>query len=66
MTANAERTDRFQIGDSVELNSGGPPMTVYDIGRVTGWLLCQWETTEGKRQEGAFPAVCVRRLVPCI
>jgi uncharacterized protein YodC (DUF2158 family) len=33
----------IQIGDTVTLKSGGPPMRVRDTGLVTGELFVQWD-----------------------
>lgn len=32
---------KFKVGDVVELNSGGPPMTVSDI-KVSSGVTCMW------------------------
>jgi uncharacterized protein YodC (DUF2158 family) len=33
--------ENFQVGDVVQLKSGGPSMTVYEVSR-DGSLFCQW------------------------
>ncbi len=33
--------DTFKLGDTVQLKSGGPVMTVEEINEKTG-ILCQW------------------------
>ena len=35
---------KFKPGDVVMLRSGGPSMTVIDIGQHTGCVVCAWET----------------------
>lgn len=37
---------KFQIGDIVCLNSGGPEMTV-SIVYPDGWILCSWQIGHG-------------------
>jgi uncharacterized protein YodC (DUF2158 family) len=46
----------LRAGDRVWLRSGGPPMTVLDIGRDTGQVWCRWMNDAGAVREGAFPA----------
>jgi uncharacterized protein YodC (DUF2158 family) len=49
----------FEIGSVVQLNSGGPLMTVEEI-TVMGFLVCTWLDKEGKRHEHVFKPVMVR------
>lgn len=48
----------IKVGDTVKLKSGGPVMTVAEIGRtasgerLTAW--CDW-FEKGKKETGAFP-----------
>jgi len=46
----------FKPGDKVMLNSGGPTMTVIDVGTHTRQVFCQWVNTYGKTETGGFPA----------
>jgi len=48
---------KFKVGDIVELNSGGPKMTVSRI--AARHLYCCWFTA-GKRQEACFPPATLR------
>jgi uncharacterized protein YodC (DUF2158 family) len=41
-------------GVSVGLRSGGPVMTVLDVGRDTGLVWCLWIGADGARREAAF------------
>lgn len=46
-------------GDQVVLKSGGPVMTVLDVGRHTGRVWCEW--MEGDAPRGhCFPGECLR------
>ncbi len=52
----------FAVGDKVVLNSGGPVMTVFDIGINTGHLWCKWEKVNPDDSfipEARFPPACV-------
>jgi len=44
---------KFEVGDIVELKSGGPQMTV--VLEDCGWLKCSW-FIDDKSQSGRFPA----------
>lgn len=50
----------FQPGQRVVLASGGPPMTVVDIGAVTGQVWCRWPMPDGSFAEQSFPAALLR------
>ncbi len=32
---------KFKAGDVVELNSGGPVMTILEV-KNNGWVVCEW------------------------
>ena len=54
----------FSIGDTVQLKSGGPPMTVKELmsgGYMTGQYLCQWFGGQ-KLQQGYFPYDSLRKI----
>lgn len=44
---------QFQLGDVVELRSGGPQMTVTGTSQ-SGWVMCSW-FKDGKYESGTFP-----------
>jgi uncharacterized protein YodC (DUF2158 family) len=51
----------FKPGDRVMLNSGGPSMTVIDIGRETGLAFCRWTFRQsGEVHEAHFPEAAIR------
>lgn len=48
----------FKIGDIVQLNSGGSPMTVVGIDTDTHGtvkIYCSWLSTGGKEERGHYP-----------
>jgi len=49
----------FEIGDVVRLKSGGPPMTVTQVGirHMTGQMTvwCTWFDAKNTPQDGTFP-----------
>ena len=49
---------QFQIGDVVQLKSGGPTMTV--VGEHQGDLLCRWFANESVPKDGSFPAAALK------
>lgn len=51
----------FAPGDNVMLSSGGPGMTVLDVGAHTGLVWCRWMGEGGDVREYAFPAQALRR-----
>lgn len=53
----------FEIGDPVQLKSGGPAMTVQDVSRVTGEYYCVWFNGCIK-QQSTFPASVLQVYVP--
>lgn len=60
----------FKTGDGVYLKSGGPLMTVLDVGATTGMVWCRWmveekhanssTSSEPVFKEGFFPAGALR------
>lgn len=51
----------LKIGDTVELNSGGPEMTIIKI-LGGGYLLCGWWNNESEYNTLNFPVACVTKL----
>jgi uncharacterized protein YodC (DUF2158 family) len=49
----------FKPGDVVQLNSGGPKMTVEAV-QSDGMLRCVWFHEDGKRDNGVFAQVALR------
>ena len=49
----------LNVGDVVELNSGGPKMTVVSI-QQGGDARCTWLTPDGKQESGVFPQAALR------
>jgi uncharacterized protein YodC (DUF2158 family) len=49
----------FKPGDVVQLNSGGPKMTVEAV-QSDGTLRCVWFHEDGKRDNGVFAQVALR------
>jgi uncharacterized protein YodC (DUF2158 family) len=68
---------KFQVGDTVVLNSGGPKMTVIGISPDGGRVWCEWASTKDESfdptamhhlpeppvgtADASFPAACLRR-----
>jgi uncharacterized protein YodC (DUF2158 family) len=46
-------------GRVVQLRSGGPLMTVLDVGTHTSQVCCRW-LVDGKPAEAWFPVACLR------
>jgi len=44
---------RFEVGDVVQLRSGGPTMTVQEVMEIGGHVRCQW-FVEGELRSGIF------------
>jgi uncharacterized protein YodC (DUF2158 family) len=44
----------FKPGDRVVLRSGGPGMTVLDVGAFTGHVWCRWPVGQGAFDEASF------------
>ena len=49
----------FKPGDVVQLNSGGPKMTVAVV-QSDGTLRCVWFHEDGKADSGVFAQVAIR------
>lgn len=47
------------IGDTVQLNSGGPALTVTHYGSRSG-VFVTWINQEGVAQTASFPIACVK------
>ncbi len=54
--------DALSPNDLVMLRSGGPALTVVDVGMYHGNLFCHRETKEGRRERAWFPVKCLRLL----
>lgn len=51
--------DTFKVGETVQLKSGGPPMTVTVAGSAKSHVTCKWFA--GKKLEwGQFPPDALR------
>ncbi len=46
----------YEPGMRVALRSGGPPMTVIDVGKHTGGVFCDWFDGDGEFRSGLFSA----------
>lgn len=52
----------FKIGNTVQLKSGGPMMTVVNVGKASTGIesvWCKWFNGDGRLENGAFPAESV-------
>ena len=58
----AEKAEtHISLGDVVVLRSGGPPMTVIDIGKETGAVWCRWMGEGGNTDSASvFPFQAVK------
>jgi uncharacterized protein YodC (DUF2158 family) len=59
MSSRYPTADEFEPGEVVHLASGGPAMTVLDVGRHTGMVFVRWLSPEGPA-EHHFPAAMLR------
>jgi uncharacterized protein YodC (DUF2158 family) len=50
---------KFQLGDVVILNSGGPAMTVIGLGSDNR-AQCKWKRADGQDEEASFPVEAIR------
>jgi uncharacterized protein YodC (DUF2158 family) len=50
--------EKFDIGDVVQLNSGGHAMTVYE-NRDDAKVLCAWHSEDGVPQTEYYPEACL-------
>ena len=53
----------FQVGDTVQLKSGGPDMTVREIDD-RDQLVASWQDDNGVIQQAEFPAASLWRISP--
>lgn len=51
----------WKIGDTVELNSGGPDMTVIEVGYSQEGVKCAW-FDNGTVKEGIFPGAALTQV----
>jgi uncharacterized protein YodC (DUF2158 family) len=51
----------IKVGDTVQLNSGGPPLTVTEVKTA---IKVAWITPDGERSEAFFPAECLVSCTP--
>jgi uncharacterized protein YodC (DUF2158 family) len=54
------REPQLQLGNLVQLNSGGPTMIVADIDGTNA--ICAWRDHDGETHEHDFPIACVHRV----
>jgi len=59
---NDKSSQKFKIGDTVELKSGGPAMTVNSITEETGEIYCQWFAGD-EVKDGYFPPDSLQLVV---
>jgi uncharacterized protein YodC (DUF2158 family) len=52
--------DNFQVGNTVELKSGGPVMTIVDIERIEMSALCTWFNQRGVEDHQKFPLAALK------
>ena len=59
---NSKSNQEFKTGDTVELKSGGPPMTIADYAANVKSFRCQWFVGE-KLEEGFFTPDSLKLVV---
>ncbi len=52
----------FQIGDVVKLNSGGPAMTVTQLGLTHGRIECAWFDLDGNYKTAFIHSKAVQKV----
>lgn len=52
----------YNIGDTVQLNSGSNHLTIIDIGLKQRNLVLQWLDKEGEIQTDYLPSACVKLI----
>lgn len=52
--------DKFEIGDVVQLKSGGPKMTIIEITPDKSRLLCTWFAGGNNKQASFLSAIIVK------
>ena len=59
----SDETYKFDIGDVVRLNSGGPLMTVFSRHHPANWPAptyeCEWHDTDNRCVEGTYDERCI-------
>ena len=55
--------DNFQVGDVVQMKSGGPTMTISELVR-DGRLFCQWFDKDGALKTGYFQPAQLKKAEP--
>lgn len=53
----------FKVGDTVRLRSGGPVLTVVEIGK-NGWLACTWFDSDKKANHHSYPPESLEMFKP--
>jgi uncharacterized protein YodC (DUF2158 family) len=68
MSADSAGTHKFKVGEVVQLNSGGPRMTVMgtENGETTAMVLCEWFDKEQKLRRHNFPVTALGHAQPTI
>ena len=59
-SAMDQKEGPFKPGDAVALASGGPGLTVIDVGRHSGLVFCRWAGPDGFMEGGIAPEALVR------
>jgi uncharacterized protein YodC (DUF2158 family) len=54
--SDEQTAEQLQPGDVAVLKSGGPLLTVLDVGRHTSFVWCRWANSDGGINESMFPA----------
>lgn len=54
--------NKFKLGDTVMLKSGGAVMTVIDVGAHLGRIVCEWTRKDGCPTEASFKPECLTLL----
>ena len=55
--------ENFQPGDVVQLNSGGPKMTIWEKSNNQGWWFCKWFNPAGVLVGEQFPPYALTKLL---
>ena len=53
-------SEKINVGDVVQLKSGGPQMTVSGFSNVNGDAICQW-FHNGNPNRGSYPANALKK-----
>ncbi|HEX8890252.1 MAG TPA: DUF2158 domain-containing protein [Pyrinomonadaceae bacterium] len=54
-------SERFEVGDVVQLTSGGPHMTVMRVDEEDDYCYCQWFNDKHVLSDGSFPSKALLR-----